>query len=122
MKRKLDKADNSWAKHEAARDRHSKPSLPLSGYAGTYDDPWYGDVDIRKQDGHLVMQFSHTRQLLGDLKPWQHDTFIVRWRDRSLNADAFASFALDDDGKVRMLRMKPVSPLTDFSFDFQDLR
>jgi CubicO group peptidase (beta-lactamase class C family) len=116
------KADDSWKKHEAARDKHSKPSLPLSGYAGTYRDPWYGDVDIREQGGHLVMQFSHTKQLLGDMKPWQHDTFIVRWRDRSLNADAFVTFALDADGKVREARMKPISPLTDFSFDFQDLR
>ncbi|RAP59126.1 serine hydrolase [Oleiagrimonas sp. MCCC 1A03011] len=116
------KADESWAKHEAARDKHSKPSLPLSGYAGTYRDPWYGDVDIRKEGGHLVMQFSHTKQLLGDMKPWQHDTFIVRWRDRSLNADAFVTFALNADGHVREMRIKPVSPRTDFSFDFQDLR
>ncbi|KGI77648.1 serine hydrolase [Oleiagrimonas soli] len=116
------KADDSWKKHEAARDKHSKPSLPLSGYAGTYRDPWYGDVGLRVEGGHLVMQFSHTKQLLGDLKPWQHDTFIVHWRDRSLNADAFVTFALDADGHVREMRMKPVSPLTDFSFDFQDLR
>ena len=68
------------------------------------------------------MQFAHTKALLGDLKPWQHDTFIVRWRDRSLNADAFATFALDEDGGIRGLRMKPISPRTDFSFDFQDLR
>ena len=46
----------------------------------------------------------------------------MRWRDRSLNADAFLSFALDPDGKVRELRMEPISPLTDFSFNFQDLR
>jgi hypothetical protein len=26
------------------------------------------------------------------------------------------------DGHVREVRMLPVSPLTDFSFDFQDLR
>ena len=29
---------------------------------------------------------------------------------------------LDADGKIRELRMEPISPLTDFSFDFQDLR
>jgi hypothetical protein len=46
----------------------------------------------------------------------------VRWRDRGLNADAFVDFDLDVDGMIREMRMKPVSPLTDFSFDFQDLR
>ena len=115
-------ADDSWAKHVAARDANSKPSLPLSAYVGTYRDPWYGDVVIRQGAKGLELQFSKTAQLLGDISHWQHDTFIVRWRDRSLNADAFINFALDSDGKIRELRMEPISPLTDFSFDFQDLR
>ena len=115
-------ADDSWAKHLAARDANSKPSLPLSAYVGTYRDPWYGDVVIRQGAKGLELQFSKTAQLLGDISHWQHDTFIVRWRDRSLNADAFINFALDSDGKIRELRMEPISPLTDFSFDFQDLR
>ncbi|QEE25114.1 serine hydrolase [Rhodanobacter glycinis] len=115
-------ADTSWARHEAARDKHSKPSLPLAQYAGTYRDPWYGDIVISDQNGKLRMRFSKTKQLIGTMTPWQHDTFIVRWDDRSLDADAFVNFALDDDGHVREMRIKPVSPRTDFSFDFQDLR
>ena len=115
-------ADADWARHVAARARDSKPSLPLAGYAGTYRDPWYGDVLIRQGARGLEIQFARTRQLLGDLSHWQHDSFLVRWRDRALNADAFLSFTLDHDGKIRELRMEPVSPLTDFSFDFQDLR
>ena len=115
-------ADEDWQKHVAARDTASKPSLPQAKYAGTYRDPWYGDVVIRQGGKGLEMQFSKTAELLGDLAHWQHDSFIVRWRDRSLNADAFVNFSLDADGKIRELRMEPVSPLTDFSFDFQDLR
>ena len=42
--------------------------------------------------------------------------------ERWLNADAFVTFALDADGEIREARMEPISPLTDFSFDFQDLR
>jgi len=94
----------------------------MAGYAATYRDPWYGDVVIAHENGKLVMRFSRTAQLVGDLEPWQHDTFLVRWRDRSLNADAFATFALTPDGKVRELRMEAISSLTDFSFDFHDLR
>src|SRR5699024_4384480 len=115
-------ADKSWQKHVAARDKNAGPSLPLADYAGTYHDPWYGDVDITDQNGKLVMQFSHTKQLLGDMTHWSRDTFLVRWRDRSLNADAFVTFALTPDGDIRSVRMKPISPRTDFSFDFQDLR
>ena len=115
-------ADEDWQKHVAARDAKSKPSLPLAKYAGSYRDPWYGDVVIRQGAKGLEMQFSKTAELLGDIEHWQHDSFIVRWRDRGLNADAFVNFSLDPDGNIRELRMEPVSPLTDFSFDFQDLR
>lgn len=115
-------ADKSWAKHEAARMNAAPPSLPLSGYAGTYRDPWYGDVVISEERGQLVLRFSHTKQLVGDMSPWQHDSFLIRWRDRSLNADAFVSFSLTPDGAIREARMEAASPRTDFSFDFQDLR
>jgi CubicO group peptidase (beta-lactamase class C family) len=116
------KADEDWRKHLAARDATSKPSLPLARYATTYRDPWYGDVVVSMETGKPVIRFSHTPELVGDLSHWQQDTFLVRWRQRELNADAFLTFALDPDGKVREARMEPVSPLTDFSFDFQDLR
>ena len=116
------KADDSVAKHEQARDKTSKPSLPLADYAGTYRDPWYGDVIISQEHGKLRLRFSKTKQLIGTMTPWQHDSFTVRWDDRSLDADAFVDFALDMDGHIRQMRMQPISPLTDFSFDFQDLR
>ncbi|MEO6104705.1 MAG: serine hydrolase [Pseudoxanthomonas sp.] len=115
-------ADDSWQKHVAKRDAGSKPSLALAKYIGTYRDPWYGDVLIRQGPKGLEMQFSKTAELLGDISHWQHDNFMVRWRDRGLNADAFVNFTLDADGAIREMRMEPVSPLTDFSFDFQDLR
>ena len=117
-----EKADVKLAGHLKARDRRGKPSLPLSGYAATYADPWYGDVVVAEENGKLVMRFAHTAALVGTLEHWQHDTFLVRWHDRALNADAFASFALDPDGKVRELRMEAASSLTDFSFDFHHLR
>ena len=116
------KADESWRKHTAARDAKAKPSLRPAGYAGTYRDPWYGDVVLWQEQGKLRIRFSHSAELVGTLEHWQHDTFLVRWDQRWLNADAFLSFALDEDGKIREARMVPASELTDFSFDFQDLR
>jgi len=116
-----EKADEGWARHQAARDPGSRPSLPLARYAGGYRDAWYGDVFVEQQRGTLRLRFGRTAQLVGTLEHWQHDTFLVRWDDRSLNADAFVTFSLDPDGKVREVRMQAVSSLTDFSFDFQDL-
>jgi CubicO group peptidase (beta-lactamase class C family) len=105
----------------AARDAASTPSLPLAKYAGAYADAWYGDIEIRHENGKLTMRFTHTPSLIGDLEPWQHDTFVVKWRDRELRADAYVTFALDPDGNVAEAKMRAVSPATDFSFDFQDL-
>ena len=105
----------------AARDSVSKPSLPLANYAGRYRDAWYGDVTLAVENGHLVMRFGHTPQLVGDLEHWQHDSFLVKWRDRELRADAYATFALNPDGTIDQLKMAPASPEVDFSFDFQDL-
>ena len=116
------KADDSVAQHAKDRDKASKPSLPLAKYAGTYRDPWYGDVVISDEHGKLRLRFSKTAQLVGTMTPWQHDSFVVRWDDRALNADAFVSFALNADGAITGMRMQPISARTDFSFDFQDLR
>jgi len=108
-------------KIHANRDSTSGPSLSISAYAGTYNDAWYGDIIIAQEQDGLVMRFSHTPALVGDMEHWQQDTFIVRWRDREQRADAFITFALNPDGSIDHARMKAVSPATDFSFDFQDL-
>jgi CubicO group peptidase (beta-lactamase class C family) len=108
-------------KTSAARNATSKPSLPLTAYARRYRDAWYGDIAIAEEGGRLVMRFTKTPSLVGDLEHWQYDTFVVRWRDRELRADAFVTFALSPDGTIDQAKMQAVSPATDFSFDFQDL-
>jgi CubicO group peptidase (beta-lactamase class C family) len=105
----------------ASRDTASRPSLPLEKYAGNYRDAWYGDIAIALENGKLVMRFSHSPSLTGDLEHFQYNTFIARWRDREMRADAYVTFALNPDGSIEHAKMAAVSPATDFSFDFQDL-
>ena len=69
----------------------------------------------------LTISFDRTPLLTGALEHWQHETFIARWKDRELRADAFVTFSLNPDGTIDTVRMKAVSPETDFSFDFHDL-
>jgi hypothetical protein len=78
-------------------------------------------VRIEERGGRLSISFTHSPDLTGDLEHWQYDTFVARWKNRSLDADAYVTFALKPDGSIREMRMQAVSPLTDFSFDFQDL-
>jgi CubicO group peptidase (beta-lactamase class C family) len=109
------------AKASAKRNPDSRPSLPLSGYAGRYRDDWYGDIVIEARDGKLGIRFTHSPTLSGPLEHWQYDTFIARWPDRTLMADAYVTFSLKPDGSVDQVKMVAVSPLTDFSYDFHDL-
>lgn len=109
------------AKAAGARNAQSRPSLPLQAYAGTYRDAWYGDVVIAESEGRLTIRFTHTPVLVGTLEHWQYDTFVARWTDRTVRADAFVTFSLDHAGVIATARMVPASPDVDFSFDFQDL-
>ncbi|HJZ95161.1 MAG TPA: serine hydrolase [Candidatus Solibacter sp.] len=114
-------AEETVKKAAAKRATGTKPSLPLTGYAGRYRDAWYGDIRIEEDHGKLHIFFTHTPDLAGELEHWQYDTFIARWKNRSLDADAYMTFTLSPDGSIDEMRMKAVSPTTDFSFDFHDL-
>ncbi len=105
-----------------SRDSLSRPSLPIERYAGRFTDKWYGDVTVTVNNGRLSLAMQPTPELVGDLQHWQFDTFVVRWKDRSLRADAFITFQLSPDGQIESARMAPFSADVDFSFDFQDLR
>jgi CubicO group peptidase (beta-lactamase class C family) len=113
-------ADAMISKAMQARAAESKPSLPLEKYAGDYADPWYGDVSIRLENGGLVLNFERTLHGLADLQPWQYDTFKAHWRDRTVE-DALVTFTLKPDGWIDHFTMVAISPLADFSFDYQDL-
>jgi len=122
MNSRLSDAATTVADSAALRAADSEPSLPLDAYVGTYRDPWYGDISISKNDdGALWFRSSRSEHLAGPLEHYQYDTFIARWTTRNLNADAYVSFTLAPDGEIERIRMKAVSPATDFSFDFHDL-
>lgn len=107
-------------KLNAARAANYKPSLPLGSYAGVYNDAWYGSATIRLENGNLTFTLDHTPAAAGDLQHWQFETFVARWRDRTVE-DAFVTFTLKPDGAIDHFTMSAVSPLADFSFDYQDL-
>lgn len=113
-------ADSTLRATTAGRDSLSPASLPLARYAGHYRDALYGDASIVLENGRLVLRFSHSPAFVGDLEHWQHDTFVARWRTAHIE-DAYVTFALNPDGSIDRFRMAAVSPLADFSFDYQDL-
>lgn len=104
----------------AAKPVKAGPSLPVARYAGDYVDPWYGPVQIRQANGRLTINFPHSKGMNGSLDHWQYDTFRTNFVDKQIEP-AFVTFTIDANGKVERVKMKAVSPIADFSYDYQDL-
>ena len=96
------------------------PSLPLARFAGVFADPWYGDIEILNSNDSLTIDFKSTPRMSGRLEHWQYDTFITRFDDKAIEP-AYVTFNLNADGRIERITMKAVSPLADFSYDYQDL-
>jgi CubicO group peptidase (beta-lactamase class C family) len=96
------------------------PSLPLAGYAGVYRDPWYGTITIAKNGKGLSLRFDRSPGLEGPLEHVRQDTFRTRFNVPG-DEDAYVTFALTPEGGIDRISMKAVSPVADFSWDFQDL-
>lgn len=90
-------------------------------FKGIYRDQWFGDIEIFIKDGKKWLVSKRSPRLSGEMIAYKGSTFIVRWTDRSLDADAFVIFSVDMEGLPTGFKMQAISPLTDFSFDFQDL-
>lgn len=111
---------------EIARARDERPAeigatVPPSTYAGTYTDAWYGEVRIFLRDGVLRFSALRTPAFKGRLEHFSVNTFIVRWDDRRLDADAYITFETGRGRGFESARMEAISPLTDFSFDWHHL-
>lgn len=93
-------ADDSTRKAEAARRQlNTTPSLPLAAYAGTYADSTFGDILLRLENGHLMLQRG---ELVATLTHWHHDIFQAVWTTPALEP-SFVSFAVGPDNTVEML-------------------
>ena len=107
---------------QVAQAQKAAPKKPdYAPYVGRYHDAWLGDVLVYQQGAQLWLRAVRSPRLLGQLLPYRGSTYAVRWKARSLNADAFAAFALDEGGRAASIKMRPISADTDFSYDFQDL-
>lgn len=113
--------DKLWKDIEAKAAQKNIAKADVNLFTGTYNDKWFGDVVISVNNNKMWFQSKRSFLLNGEIFPYKGSTFIVKWTDRSMDADAFVVFDLDSDGKASGMKMKAISPLTDFSFDFQDL-
>ena len=101
--------------------KNATAKTDITLFTGTYSDKWFGDVVISVKNGKPWFDSKRSPTLTGEMLAYKGNTFVVKWNDRSMDADAYVMFDLDSSGKASGFKMKAISPLTDFSFDFQDL-
>ncbi len=106
-----------WQTVEAATDDLINPD----DYIGIYEDRWFGKIKIYQKDQQLWFSSFRSPALTGPMYFYKANAFAIKWEKRELDADAFAIFSLDEEGKAQGIRMKGIAPDIDFSYDFQDL-
>jgi hypothetical protein len=112
--------ESIWKDIEVQQKSFSAKTID-SLYTGTYSDKWFGEIIISVKNRKLWFDSKRSPKLTGEILAYKGNTFVVKWNDRSMDADAYLMFYLDNTGKASGIKMKAISPLTDFSFDFQDL-
>jgi CubicO group peptidase (beta-lactamase class C family) len=95
--------------------------IRIEDYLGTYEDPWFGKIQIHLKEGQPWFTSDRSPKLTGPMFHYKANAFAIRWEIRELDADAFAIFSLDEEGVAQGIIMKGISPEIDFSYDFQDL-
>ena len=76
-----EKAKNAEKEQEAQRVLNTKPSLALDAYAGLYEDPLYGAINIANNNG--VLQASNIKLGTGNLSHFNFDTFMIEWDQKA---------------------------------------
>jgi len=106
--------DEVWATISKNHKNNIKPEL--KNYAGSFLDDWFGVIHLTENDGKFYFSSERSPQLSGEIYFYKDQTFVVKWFNRSFLADSFLTFT-----DLHHIKMKAVSPLTDFSYDFHDL-
>jgi hypothetical protein len=109
------------AVYDQVTNRKAKNSIASSQITGTYQDDWFGKITIEQNGEELLIASERSSQLKGKLLPFNLTTYVAKWNNRSFDADVFVLFTLNEEGEAIEATMKPIAPITDFSFDFEDL-
>lgn len=108
-----------WA--TVAKNKKDKINVNYNPILGTYKDNWFGEVVISEKKGRVYFASKRASQLKGEVFFYKKGNYVVKWDNAYFHADAHLFFEFNDAEIVNGLKMKPISELTDFSYDFQDL-
>jgi CubicO group peptidase (beta-lactamase class C family) len=87
-------------KPDIDRVMNTKPSHPLADYAGKYEDPAYGVVDIQEQGGELKFTFNNTTL---PLRHYHYDRFVSP--DDEISGTWSLLFSTDAQGSIEIVKV-----------------
>ena len=99
-----------WKKVKAVNDKH----INVEDYTGIYGNKWFGKVEVHMNENQLWFKSYRSPKLNGPMKYYKANAFAIKWEYQDWNMDAFAIFNLDEEGKAQSIRMKGISPKSDF--------
>lgn len=97
------------------------PAL-IAPLLGDYRDPWFGDISIEQHQQSLRLRSHRSARIAGELFHVSGTTYVVRWDDRTHEADAYVRFTTSMNGAIEGMLIEKIDPAADFSFNFEDLR
>lgn len=77
----------------------TEPTLPLSSYAGTYENPIYGTFEVMIKDNQLIHWYNNSEIFTGNLQHWHYDTFLMN-PDLDFRDEKLITFQINKHGKV----------------------
>ena len=98
-KRRLTERAEKHRERLARRKHGTTPSRELAAYAGTYEHPAFGKIDLRLERGRLVWEYRDER---APLQHFHYDTFAVT---SELAGEADLVFSLDRAGAVKRIHI-----------------
>ncbi|MCW4456022.1 serine hydrolase [Flavobacterium sp. MXW15] len=90
----------------------------MRAWSGIYRDPWFGDVAICPRGAAVGFVSRKSPRMQGRVMQLGARR-LVQWDQLGEDAEAWLAFSVEDEGPV--LRMDPIDPDIDFSYDYQDL-
>jgi len=115
------KADSVTSQVWKTVEENKKVPVNNLAFIGIYKDDWFGKAEVYQKDGDLWFRSYRSPKLTGKMFFYRANTFAIKWNYRDMEADAFATFCLNEKGEAQSMTLKGISPDIDFSFDFQDL-
>ncbi|WP_289029450.1 serine hydrolase [uncultured Paraglaciecola sp.] len=128
---KFSPSNKAAAKQHTNKPEKSDVTIDLNhadakAYIGTYEDPWLGrfviELSDNSENAFLKIKALRIEKFVGKLYQIKNSNrVLIRWDDRSLEADAIIDFNRNKLGSIIGMTLAPASKDVDFSYDFQDL-